>query len=146
MSLRAIMENVPATSINEGTTAAIIVKQSNGKFSMAYAQYDGYLDGVGAELIDNFYSQEGANQLVDERESGEIRGIDNGEVEFYSVSDRKGKAILITNASDKKVIKEAKSFGSYIYYWDGQDWYYADSGYKSNVKSVEDIDLILDGD
>jgi len=139
------MENIPATSINEGTTAAIIVKQSNGKYSMAYAHNDGYLDGVGAELADNFYSQDKANELVDERAGGEIRGIDNGEIEFYDPSDRRKGALLITNASEKKVIKEAKGFGNYIYYWDGQDWFFSDSSNKANIKSVEDIDLILDG-
>jgi len=141
MSLRAIMENSSVTSLNEGTTAAIIVKQSNGKYSMAYAQYDGYLDGVGAELADNFYSQDKANELVDERDGGEIRGIDNGEIEFYDPSDRRKGALLITNASEKKVIKEAKGFGNYIYYWDGGDWFYSDN--PSSVKELLDIDLIL---
>jgi len=118
--------------MNEGTQASIIVKTGEGKYSMSYAQYDGYLQGIGKELVDNFYSDKDAKKLV--QKSGEIRGIDNGKVEYYT-----DRTLLIKNAKESKVCREANAFSTYKYYWDGLDWYYT----QSKCNGVEDIGFIL---
>lgn len=129
MSFRSLFESV---SINEGTQAAIIVKTSDDTYSMSYAQYDGYLKGIGEELKHNFRTDKDVRKLVSK--SGEIRSIVNGKIEFYT-----DRTLLKKRMSEGKVVDEANNFAKYKYYWDGIKWSYTDK----SIGSIDDINRPL---
>jgi len=104
----------------EGTQAAIIVKTGDDEYSMAYLQYDG--STVGDEL--KKFQGKDALKLVSK--SGEIRGIDNGKIEFYD-----SRILLKTGLNSNQVIKEANAFSNYAYYYDGKEWYKTSQKIKS---------------
>jgi len=114
--------------LTEGTQAAIIVRTNDDKYSMSYSQYDGYLEGIGAQLKKYFKTQKNVDELVSN--SGEIRGIDKGKIEFYA-----GRKLLKTNLSEDKVIDEANSFAQYKYYFNGVNWYYS----TNKISSLDDM-------
>jgi hypothetical protein len=116
--------------LNEGTQASIIVKTGEDKYSMSYLQYDG--STVGKELIAYFNNDKDVKKLI--TASGEIRGIIGGEVEYYN-----DKKLLLKDVSEDKVVKEARYFSTYVYYWDGNSWLYT----KGKIKSLEDVHQAL---
>lgn len=124
--LREIIECV----VNEGTQASIIVKTGPGKYSMSYAQYDGYLEGIGVELKKYFTDDKKVKELVSG--TGEIRGIKDGKIEFY-----KDRPILIKNAPEDEVLEEANYFSTYKYLWDPNEgkWFYT----NKKVRKMADI-------
>ncbi len=111
--------------INEGTTAAIIVKNGD-KYDMSYLQYDGM--SVGPDLTKYFGTEKLAKKLI--QKSGDIRGIDGNRVEFYE-----GRALLIKKRDEKYIVEEANMFGNYIYFFDGTNWYMT----KNRISSLDPV-------
>jgi len=117
--------------LNEGTNATITVKMKNGEYRTSFVQYDGYLKGVGKELLDNFYSQKDAERLV--QKTGDIRQIINDKVDYYD--DRN---ILDRTKNESKAVKNANE-AYYKYLWDDGDWFVA----QGNIKSFDDMQPLV---
>lgn len=48
-----------------GTRTAVFMEQPNGTFKGVYVHYDGYLEGVGQNLLDNYQDREKVQRLID---------------------------------------------------------------------------------
>jgi len=68
------------------TSCVIAVKLFNDSYIATVCNFDGYYDGVGAELREHFTDIGAPQKLV---EGGEIRCINKGEVEYYAKSNFK---------------------------------------------------------
>ncbi len=95
--------------LNEGTSAIIAVKNEDGKYVTTKVQYDGYVEGVGEELFNEFGEQKDAEQMAIH---GEMRGIQDGKPDYY---DDGFDSVTVDTIEDAK---SEFSGGSYIYVYD----------------------------
>lgn len=101
--------------LNEGTEASIVVKLKDGSYRVSVLRYDG-MDAF--ENVRKFFnSQKKAEMLV--QETGEIKDLNNGKVEFY-----KDDNMLGSLRNEKDALKYARSEFSvdYVVLWNGTKW------------------------
>lgn len=100
------------------TRSFIAVLRDNG-YNAIYCHWDGYLDGVGKNLLNNFNTLEEVNQLI---AGGDASSIDeNGEVNYYQTPD--SSYCFCSNYDD--LIETAKNCGTeYLYVFAENQWYY----------------------
>ena len=114
-----------------GTRSMIgILNEDLGTVEASYCHYDGYLEGVGNTLLDNYNTDETANKVAtggylssltpDYEASKEASVNDDPSELFYS----------------KDVYEKADNWGAeYLYLWDGTQWlvnkvYGEEAGFK----------------
>lgn len=56
------------------TNSTIAIEKANGQVEAIYCHWDGYLDGVGQELLDNYCCTENVQELIDEGHHSSIAG------------------------------------------------------------------------
>lgn len=98
------------------STAATIGVKYGGNVIYTRCNYDGYIDGVGAELLRKYNSTDSALELI---EVGEIRSL-NGGVEYYK--DNAGYPL--ETAYSAFAAGNMKEFiaSSYIYLYANGEW------------------------
>lgn len=93
-------------------TRSIVAKKIENGFMAIYVHWDGYPDGVGAELVEDFNNEAGVDLLMDQGDSSTLtesyksRGEDDVDATFV-----KGKL------SDLRMYA-SRSGGEYVYVWD----------------------------
>jgi hypothetical protein len=114
------------------TRSSITAKISDGTFKSIYCHFDGYVDGVGKTLIDNYNTQEKVDALV---LHGDMSSISEScekpvghsyetPVPGYNVyygrdrGDKNTEARSGTTAAEALGVNEQE----YDYFWDGAQW------------------------
>ena len=120
------LDEIDETNLTEGTQASITVLTKNGEYRTSILQYDGYPEFMKKELK-YFDNQKDAEKLV--QKTGEIRGIDHGDVEYYY-----DRSLLAKTKDEQKAVKNANEI-HYKYFFDGDDWYFA----KGQIRSFNDM-------
>ena len=96
------------------TRSSITVSCLDGWYRSVYCHFDGYLDGVGKKLLENYNSQQLAEKLV---ELGDMSTLGTTVEDTVYYSRDKGEDICITKS--RHFIRELQD---YNYYWNGQKW------------------------
>lgn len=102
------------STLNEGTSATLVVKMPNGVFKVSKLQYDGGPHSALPILQKRYNTQKTAELLV--QKTGELRDIDD--LEYYD-----DKVILKTYKTLDAYKKEVHIWwADYQYLWDGKKW------------------------
>lgn len=104
----------------------------HGQYIAVYCHWDGYLEGVGAELKEHYNTYEKALNLV---LGGSISSINNGNVKYYTMrkgEDWENDEPVIFN--DIKTAKDIFSACEYFYVFDNGEWKYSYCSMKSYRK------------
>ena len=91
-----------------------------GKYIGVYCHWDGYLEGIGAELKEHFTDYDSVLNLLS---GGFISSISNGRVRHYA--NREGedwKYIKPIQGSSAKSIYSKMTWIEYVYLFDGDTW------------------------
>ena len=105
----------------------------HGQYIAIYCHWDGYLEGIGKELKDNYNTYEKALNLV---LGGSISSIENGNVRYYTM--RKGEEWTSIEPVEFNTLRTAKKNGifswcEYFYVFDNGEWRYStwsNKGYR----------------
>lgn len=106
----------------------------HGQYIAVYCHWDGYLEGVGAELKEHYNTYEKALNLV---LGGSISSINNGNVMYYTT--RKGEDWDYLKPIPFKTLAQIKKSGDYswceyFYVFDNGEWKYSYCSMKSYRK------------
>ncbi len=110
----------------EGTAATITVKDGN-IYKTSILQYDGYPNFMRPELKKYWKTAEKAKELA--TGTGELRGVSNGEAEYYDSR----KLLMVTKNEDQAFDNMNSTY--YKYYFDGKKWYWG----ESNIYEFTDL-------
>lgn len=102
------------------STHGIIAMVNEGKIVGTVCQYDGYPEHLGCELATRFATAEEVKEVL---KRGDIRGIENGQVEYYENGNNK---LDEWNSMGELIRSAAVPTISYVYLWDGTRWIFAD--------------------
>ena len=101
-----------------GTRSMIgILKEDTGMIEASYCHYDGYLEGVGSTLLDNYNTDETANKVAT-----------GGYLSFLTPDYEASKEDAVNDDPaelffDKDVYEKSDNWGAeYLYLWDGTQW------------------------
>lgn len=103
------------------STHGIIAMVKEGKIVGTLCQYDSYPEHLGCELATHFATAEGAEEVL---KRGDIRKIENGQVEYYGVKNGNDK-LNEWNSTGELIRCAATPTISYVYLWDGTCWIFA---------------------
>lgn len=102
-----------------------------------YCHWDGYLDGVGKELISNYNDFSSAFNLI---LGGDCSFILNGEIRRYATRSCEDWKYIQPKQLDE--IKKVTDDSEYLYLFENNHWNLITSGYKiylySDIDSLED--------
>lgn len=94
------------------TRSTITVKCNDGKYRAIYCHFDGYLDGVGADLLQHYNNQEAAERLI---ANGDCSSLENS----YKNSGEDCPAVI---GETREGCRDLRGTESYNYFWDGARW------------------------
>ena len=94
-------------------TRCVVAKKVEGGFKAIYVHWDGYPDGVGSQLVEDFNSESAADGLMEQGDSSTLTESyrSKGESDVDATFVKGGMKELIGFASE--------SWGEYVYVWDG---------------------------
>lgn len=104
------------------TRSAIILKQSDGSFAGIYCHFDGYVEGVGAELNKHYQDRAKVAELISNGDASCI-GADIGSCEFYA-RDR-GEPMDEVRATTGPTVESVESkigHNGYVYVFGDSGW------------------------
>ena len=96
------------------STRCVVAKKVDGGFMAIYNHFDGYPDGVGAQLVADFNSEKATDTLMEKgdgstlTESYRDRGEDDVDASFVE-----GKIGVLCEFA-------LQCWGEYVYVWDGE--------------------------
>ena len=113
------------------TRSRIAIKNDDGTYTSIYCHYDGYVEGVGAELVNHFDDREKIKVLMD---GGDCSSIDNGVVETYRSLGETGTDAVIHPTFEKLT----GYFEEYNYVFDNDTWfvYRNDDDFPKSVSKI----------
>lgn len=121
-----------------GTHAMIgIWNAETGEVSASYVHYDGYVDGVGAELVANYNDAERAALVAT---GGYLSSLSADYAESRAAAVHSDKAVAFLDVED--FLAEGYDYcgAEYLYLWDGEAWFVAMNtlgGMKTLFEEVE---------
>lgn len=112
------------------TRSRIAIKNTDNTFTSIYCHHDGYLAGVGAELIQWYITEKKIRELMTLGDASSI-GASISECVFYT-RDR-GENQEETKATESPDFKHLymawhNSSGEFLYLWKDGLWYWANDG------------------
>lgn len=118
-----------------GTAAMIgIYNENDGTVTASYCHYDGYVEGVGRTLVENYDSQYDAEIVA-------CGGYMSALYEDYLVTRQ--EAVHSEEAMIYKSVESYFSRGSeyagadYLYLWDGKAWFFTPTFSKAGFEEVQ---------
>ena len=107
------------------TRSAIGIKSENGTIKAIYCHWDGYPEGVGAGLVENYNSKEKAEELISLGGfSSLMETLEETKAGAYNTeSDR---ARIFTD--DKDLFENFNAGEEYFYLHTGTEWIYSQGG------------------
>lgn len=110
------------------TRSIIARRNANGTFSSVYVQFDGYLQGVGAELLSMFATPEAVDKL--------IAGGDRSTLTGHPTEQRTRGAARTHKNYDALMSYSAGCGASYVYVFNPNDvtWKFVRRGMRSQVQ------------
>lgn len=115
------------------TRSFIAVKVKDG-YNAIYCHWDGYIDGVGKNLYNNFKTFKEVNNLID---GGDVSSIDEkGNVSYYN--DDASNTIFCSDYNE--LVENAKNCGTeYLYVFNVNEWYYLKLySEQNNLKKLDE--------
>jgi hypothetical protein len=106
-----------------GTHAMIgIWDAETGEVSASYVHYDGYVEGVGAELVANYNDAERASLVAT---GGYLSSLSADYAESRAAAVHSDKAVSFLDVEDFLAEGFDYAGAEYIYLWDGAAWFVA---------------------
>jgi hypothetical protein len=124
-----------------GTHAMIGVWNSNtGEVSASYVHYDGYVQGVGADLLNYYNDNEKAVMVAT---GGYLSGLSENYAAARESAVHSDKAVAFTSVED--FLEEGFDYAGaeYIYLWDGEAWFVAMETHSGKKKLFEEVAMKL---
>lgn len=120
------------------TRSLIGIMNKDGSITNVYCHFDGYLDGVGITLVENYDTEEKIYELLERGDMSSL-GEKVGTCEFYYQRGEDGvdaKTIPADVPNIKDVYYESgqNCWADYVYLFEDGKWYYS----RESVKHTED--------
>ena len=126
-----------------GTHAMIgIWNETTGEVSASYVHYDGYVDGVGAELVENYNDKWRANVVAT---GGYLSSLSENYVDSRNAAVHSDKSVEFASVEDFFAEGFDYAGAEYLYVWDGEAWFVAINTFGSEKKAFEEVAMILAG-
>lgn len=93
------------------STRSIIAKKVDDGFMVIYNHFDGYPDGVGTQLVEDFNSAEAVDHLMEKGDGSTL-------TESYKSRGETNVDATFVEGDLKKLRDYASGVGSYLYVWD----------------------------
>lgn len=102
------------------TSAASVNSKPVGEtYRCIYVHFDGYPEGIGAELLEHYTTTEKVESLLDE---GDCSSISDGVAESYRSRGETDCNADIVNGDIHKLAEYARDcWGAFLYVWDGTE-------------------------
>lgn len=103
-----------------GTRSAIGMRTENGSIRAVYCHWDGYLEGVGATLLEHYKEADKINALLDRGGLSSLKP-DIDDIEFYASTEgiEDNGAVTFTNVRD---MIEFFDYCEYFYVFENGEW------------------------
>lgn len=109
------------------TRSTIGVRQADGKIKAVYCHWDGYPEGVGVGLVENYNSTTQAKSLIKLGGFSSLREtLAETKAEAYGTAT--DSARIFDSVEDW--IRNFNAGEEYFYLWDGNSWIYSDGSTK----------------
>jgi hypothetical protein len=97
-----------------------IWNEETGEVTASYVHYDGYIAGVGAELLKSYNDAESASMVAT---GGYLSSLNADYSESRSAAVHSDKAVSFASVED--FLEEGFDYAGaeYIYLWDGETWF-----------------------
>jgi len=124
-----------------GTHAMIgIWNEETGEVSASYVHYDGYVKGVGAELVANYNDAERAALVAT---GGYLSSLSADYEDSRSAAVHADKAVAFASAEDFLAEGYDYAGAEYIYLWDGEAWFVAMNTLRGTKTLFEEVEMNL---
>jgi len=102
------------------TRSLIACKNQDETFNAVYCHFDGYLDGVGKVLSDNYLTEESANNLISRGDMSTL-GKTLDECDFYT---NRGETLKVRrNLTFEQLMEKSKNmWAEYLYIFENNRW------------------------
>lgn len=119
------------------TRSFIAVKKEDKSYDAIYCHFDGYPEGVGAMLLENYNTKELVEKLISNGDMSSIGGTTEKCVFYHR--DR-GEELDIGSYKTKAELKKAykDSWCEYLYVFNKNVWYCNDTKLEEVLKGIED--------
>lgn len=118
-----------------GTSAYIARKTEQGNYVAAYVHYDGYLDGVGATLLENYNNDDTVKALLEYSYLSTLRNtLDELGTGKYDHVTKEHSDKTAYSSTDELLEAIVENCINYLYVWENGGWQYAkiDLGNEQN--------------
>lgn len=124
-----------------GTHAMIgIWNAETGEVTASYVHYDGYVAGVGADLV-NYYNDDERAAMV--ATGGYLSSLSPYYMESRSASAHSDKAVIFASVEDFLAEGFDYAGAEYIYLWDGGAWFVAMNTLDGTKTLFEEVEMNL---
>ena len=110
MKLTKKISNILEANLNESTNAYIGIEDAKGGIKYIYSHWDGYPDGVGKELLDNYTDAKKINSLIKLGDVSILRKSVGKKHDFSAdrdMADKKGWTTFLLDNLDPALVQEA---------------------------------------
>ena len=124
-----------------GTHAMIgIWDEDTGEVTASYVHYDGYIEGVGAELVENYNNKWRANVVAT---GGYLSALSENYVDSRNTAVHSDKPVYFSSVEDYFAEGFEYAGAQYLYLWDGEAWFVAVRKYKADNVPFEEVAMKL---
>lgn len=119
-----------------GTHAMVGVwHEETNEVISSYVHYDGYVEGVGATLVNHYNDQVRAETVA---HGGYLSSLESSYIKSRRNAVHKDKAVYYSSVEE--YLKEGFEYACahYLYLWDGEAWFFA-----SRNKKFEEVKMNL---
>jgi hypothetical protein len=121
-----------------GTSAMIgHFDKGTGKVIASYVHFDGYVDGVGATLVDSYNTELGAQKVA---YGGYLSALYHDYAQSRAGAAHNDRPETFNSVDEYLNEGHADTGAQYLYLWDGDIWFYAPRN-----KKFEEVEMNLKG-
>lgn len=117
-----------------GTAAMIGIYNEDGSVTASYCHYDGYVEGVGRTLVENYNTQYDAEIVA---KGGYMSSLEEDYLDTRQVAVHTDPAVEFDSVSN--FLSEGADYAGadYLYLWDGKAWFFAPTFKKVGFEEVQ---------
>ena len=124
-----------------GTHAMIgIWDEDTNEVTASYVHYDGYVEGVGALLVDSYDSSLDAWIVAT---GGYLSSLTKDYEESRNSAVHSDKAVTFASVEDYFAEGFEYAGAQYLYLWDGEAWFVAGRKYKADNVPFEAVEMLI---